>query len=139
MDKNPEVDTTDIKRIAEAYSHRVWNKKDISAINELIDPNLAIHSPLGDFQGRESLKKIVQEWLKGFPDLFVINTATVCEHDLVVMQWKAQGSHRAEFRGMPPSGKSIAYNGVTIYRIRDGKITEYWTYLDMQHLLNQLS
>lgn len=127
------------KRIAEEYAERVWNHKDLSAIDEFLSRECVIHSLLGDFYGPKSMKKIVQTWLSGFPDLIVNNTEVVAENDFVVIHWRAQGSHQGEFKGLPGTGKPVFYSGATIYRIRQDKIVEYWAYLDMQHLLAQIS
>jgi len=126
------------KNIAEEYATKIWDNKDLSAINDLLDPTIVIHSLLGDYHGQEAMRKIVEAWLTAFPDLMVKNIATVCEKDLVVIQWKAKGTHKGEFKGIAPTGKPISYEGVTIYRIKDAKITEYSAYLDMQYLLNQI-
>jgi len=127
------------KAIAEVYAHRIWDDKDLSAINELLDQKCIIHSSLGDFHGPESMEKVVQAWLIGFPNLAVKNTAVICDKDLVVLQWQAQGTHQGEFKGIKPTGKLVSYAGVTIYRISQSKISEYWSYLDMQYLLKQIS
>lgn len=55
-----------------------------------------------------------------------------------MIQWRAQGTQSGEFKGIKPTGKSISYEGVTIYKIFHNKITEYWAYLDKDHLLNQI-
>jgi hypothetical protein len=128
-----------IKAIAEAYASRIWDEKDLNAIDELLDKKCIIHSLLGDFHGPESMKKVVHTWLSGFPDLAVKNAAVICEKDLVVLHWQAQGTHQGEFKGIKPTGKPVSYAGVTIYRISQSKINEYWSYLDMQHLLKQIS
>jgi predicted ester cyclase len=84
------------------------------------------------------MKEVVQAWLKGFPDLRVDNDIIIGENDLVSIQWRANGIHKGEFKGIKHTGKPVAYSGVTVYRIKDGKIIEYWAYLDMQHLLSQI-
>jgi predicted ester cyclase len=113
-------------------------KKDLAAIDELLDAKILIHSRLGNFTGRDSMKKIVGSWMIGFPDLTVDHMAVVCENDRVFIQWKAQGTHVGEFKGIAATNRKIHYEGVTIYRINMGKIVEYWSYPDMQHLLEQL-
>lgn len=127
-----------IKEIAEEYAHRIWDEKDLTAIVDLVDPKVVIHSLLGDFHGTEPMREVVVAWQKGFPDLVVKNSAIICEGDLVAIHWYAQGTHRGEFKGINPTGKFVSYSGVTLYRIREGKIKEYWAYLDMQHLLRQI-
>lgn len=131
--------TKAVKQVAEAYAHRIWDDKDLKAIDELIHQNCVIHSLLGDFYGPAPMKKVVQAWLNGFPDLVVKNTFVLCEEDLVVIQWQALGSHLGEFKGIQPTGKSISYTGVTIYRICENKIIEYFAHLDMKHLLDQIN
>lgn len=127
-----------MKEIAETYMRRIWNEKDLSAIDDLTHKEVVAHSPLGNFHGREVMKKVARTWLTGFPDLAVKNIAVISEGDLVVIQWQAEGSHQGEFKGINPTGKRVSYAGVTIYRFQEGKIVEYWAYLDMQHLLEQL-
>ncbi|MGA8165106.1 MAG: hypothetical protein WB791_08805 [Waddliaceae bacterium] len=48
------------KSIAEEYTRRVWDDKDIKAIDDLIDNDAIIHSLLGDFYGPASMKTVVQ-------------------------------------------------------------------------------
>ncbi len=70
-----------------------WVKKDITAIDEFMDPNCMIHSPLGDYIGQYAMKNVMEAWIKGFPDLKVENLITISEKDRVVLQWKAYGTH----------------------------------------------
>lgn len=125
-------------QIAKTFAKRLWDIKDLKAIQDFFDPKCILHSSLGEFSGVDSMEKIAQAWLKGFPDLFVENIAIISEKDLVVIHWKAKGTHLGEFKGIAPTKKPISYSGVTIYRIEHQKIVEYWAYLDMYHLLNSL-
>lgn len=126
------------KETAEAYANQVWNDKEISAVDNFLHQDAVIHSLLGDYHGIKAMKEVVQAWLKGFPDLRVDNDIIISENDLVSIQWRAQGTHQGEFKGKKPTGKPVTYSGVTVYRIKDNKIIEYWAYLDMQHLLSQI-
>lgn len=126
------------KEIAEKYANKVWNDKEVSAIDRFVHKDVLIHSLLGDFRGTQAMKEVVQAWLKGFPDLSVKNELIISENDLVSIQWSAQGTHKGEFKGKKPTGKPVSYSGVTVYRIKNDQIIEYWAYLDMQHLLSQI-
>lgn len=127
-----------VKEIAQAYANQVWNDKLIEAIEKFVHPDVVIHSLLGDYHGKKALKAVVETWLKGFPDLHVDNSIIISENELVSIQWIAKGTHRGEFKGRKPTGKQVSYSGVTVYRINNGQIIEYWAYLDMQHLLSQI-
>ena len=126
------------KEIAEGYANKIWNEKDINAIDKLVHQDVVIHSLLGDFNGTKAMKEVVQAWLKGFPDLIVKNDLVISENDIVSIQWRAQGTHQGEFKGRQQTGKQVSYSGVTVYRIKYDKIIEYWAYLDTQHLLSQI-
>ena len=126
------------RKIAEDYANTIWNQKEISTIDRLIHKDILIHSLLGDLRGAQAMKEVVQAWLKGFPDLSVKNELIISENDLVSIQWSAKGTHKGEFKGKKPTGKPVSYSGVTVYRIKNSQIVEYWAYLDMQHLFGQI-
>lgn len=132
------MDKSSIKEIAEKYANTVWNAKEISIIDRLVHPDVLIHSLLGDFKGVQAMKEVVQAWLKAFPDLSVRNELIISENDLVSIQWNAKGTHKGEFKGRKPKGKPVSYSGVTMYRIKNDQIVEYWAYLDMHHLFGQI-
>lgn len=129
---------TSIKKIASEYTHQIWNEKQIDAVDRFVHQNVIIHSSLGKYSGVQAMKKIVHVWLDGFPNLRVDVDNIISENDLVSIQWQAHGIHSGEFKNILPTGKVVSYCGVTIYRIRNEKIVEYWAYLDMKHLLNQI-
>lgn len=128
-----------VKEIAKQYSEGIWDKKDLSSIEKFLDQHVLIHSLLGKFYGHDAMREVVVAWQKAFPDLQVNNNTIIEENDIAVIHWEANGTHLGEFKGIQPSGKKISYSGVTIYRILNEKIIEYWAYLDMHHLMKQLS
>jgi steroid delta-isomerase-like uncharacterized protein len=124
--------------IATTYAARIWDRQDLTAIDDLMHPDLVIHSLFGNYHGTDSMRRILNAWLVGFPNLIVSVVAVTSQDDRVVIQWIARGTHLGEFKGRPPTGRKIEYEGVTVYHVREGKIVEYWAYLDMLHLLSQL-
>jgi steroid delta-isomerase-like uncharacterized protein len=58
--------------------------------------------------------------------------------DTVVTRWRGRAVHKGDLLGLSGTGRRIAVNGMTIFRIRDGVITEEWTEFDGLALLNQL-
>lgn len=127
------------KQIAISFAKRIWEEKNLNLIDELMDPNVVIRSLLGNFYGRQAMKDLVKVWFLAFPDLKVETTSVISEKDLVMIQWNAQGHHLGEFKGFKASGRPVKYTGVTIYKVHKNLITEYWSYLDMQNILSQIS
>ena len=58
--------------------------------------------------------------------------------DGVVARWVGSGTHQAELMGVPPTGKQIEGEAISVFRIEDGKIAEKWTVWDALGLLQQV-
>jgi predicted ester cyclase len=63
---------------------------------------------------------------------------TVSEGDRLVVRWTATGTHGGMFRGLAPTGKQINIEGVTLARVKDGKLTEDRVYFDRMTMFEQL-
>ena len=74
----------------------------------------------------------------GFPDLQATVHDQVADDDKVVTRKTLHGTHRGEFMGIPPTGRSAALEIIDILRVRDGKITDHWCVVDQLGLLQQL-
>lgn len=123
---------------AETYAKRIWDDKDLSAIDAFFDKEAIIHSSLGKFIGSEMLKEVIKTWFSAFPDLRVKNLHTIRKEDCVTIYWKAEGHQTGEFQGIKPTGKKVAYSGSTLYRLKGNKIIEYRANLDLKHIVSQL-
>jgi steroid delta-isomerase-like uncharacterized protein len=58
--------------------------------------------------------------------------------DEVVVRWVGSGTHVAEVNGIPPTGKSIRVDAITIHTVKDGKITRSREVWDTLGFLQQL-
>ena len=58
--------------------------------------------------------------------------------DRVVARWVGSGTHVGELMGIPATGKPIAVEALSVFRIADGKIAEEWTVWDALGLLQQV-
>ena len=58
--------------------------------------------------------------------------------DTVVTRWRGRAVHKGDLLGLPGTGRQIAVNGITIFRVHDGLITEEWTEFDALGLVSQL-
>lgn len=126
------------KDIIKQYSKKLWEVRDLSVIDDCVDPDAKIHSPLSTIAGKETMREIVDKWLTAFPDLHITWEDFIAEGDRVVSRWHAEGTHLGGFFDTKPTHKEIKYSGVTTYRLKNGKITEYWTLVDMHSILSQL-
>jgi steroid delta-isomerase-like uncharacterized protein len=108
-------------------------------IDEAVDPNLLFHAPVpSDMTGVQALKQVWVTLLRAFPDLHVAIEDVVAEGDKVVYRNTVTGTHQGEYRGLPPTGRSVTYNEIFIIRFADGRIAEIWGVVDVLAQLKQL-
>lgn len=126
------------KRIARRFPEEVATEGDISLIDELCTDDVIEHSPLGERQGREELKKQSEYIHAAFPDVSVTIEDAVVEGDTVAQRLMFRGTHKGEFMGIEPTGTEIEIRNMLFTRIENGQITERWLLPDTLGLLQQL-
>lgn len=123
--------------------HDAVNSGDLDAISkaidEVVDPGLVFHAPVpSEMTGVQALKQVWVTLLRAFPDIQVTTEDVVAEGDKVVYRNTVTGTHRGEYRGMPPTGRSVTYGEIFIIRFADGRIAEIWGVVDVFAQLQQL-
>jgi predicted ester cyclase len=66
----------------------------------------------------------VERFLAGLPDLKFNADDIISEGEKLVVYWTITGTHRGEFLGVPLTNKRVAFSGITIHLIAEGKILE---------------
>jgi hypothetical protein len=108
-------------------------------IDEVVEPNVLFHAPAPiDATGAQALKQVWAVLLRAFPDLHVAVEDLIAEGDKVVCRDTVTGTHLGEYRGLPPTGKSVTYNEIFIVRFAGGRIAEIWGVVDVFSQLQQL-
>ena len=108
-------------------------------IDELVEPDVLLHLPLPiQATGAQALKQVWAMLLRGLPDLHLTVDDLLAEGDKVVSRNTVTGTHQGEYRGLPPTGKSITYNEIFIFRLANGRIVEIWGVVDVFAQMKQL-
>ena len=77
--------------------------------------------------------------LAAFPDMRMTVEDVITSGDKAVARLRVSGTHKAEFMGMPATGKSVAVNLIDITRFSDdGLAREHWGVVDQLALMQQL-
>ena len=117
------------------------NRADL--IEEFVAKDVRVHpgSPDQDpaTEGSDALAPAFEHVHTVFPDLHVTIEDLLGEGDRVVARWTARGTQRAEFLGVPAKGAQATWGGIDVYRLRDGKVEEWWRNDDTPGLLRQLT
>ena len=108
-------------------------------IDEVVEPNVLFHTPAPiDAGGAQALKHVWTVLLRAFPDIHVAVEDVIAEGDKVVYRNTVSGTHQGEYRGLPPTGKSVTYNEIFIVRFAGGRIAEIWGVVDVFSQMQQL-
>lgn len=119
--------TDEPKTVVRRYLDEIVSRGRLELGSELIDRDVRFTSPYTaqPIQGRDGLLAMLAGLHTAFPDFFLREEQLVAEGDLVASRWVAGGTHTgAEFAGAPPSGRRFEIDGMSIYRVRDGRIVE---------------
>lgn len=109
------------------------------SIDELVEPDATIRTPLpSDATGAQVLKQVWSVLLRAFPDLQLDVKDLIGEDDKVVARIVVTGTHRGDYMGVEPTGKSIAYDEIFIFRFVNGRVVETWGVVDVFSQMKQL-
>src|SRR5438105_4494882 len=109
------------------------------AIDELVEPDALIRTPLPiAVSGAQALKVVFATLQRAYPDIHVTVEDLIAEGDKVVGRNSVTGTHQGEYMGIPPTGKSVTYNEIFIFRVLNGRIAETWGVVDVLSQMRQL-
>jgi predicted ester cyclase len=124
----------DNKAIVGIWFTRFWGEKcDLKVVDEIAAPDMllkySLHAPR---KGREDIKAFMTDFRAAFSDLNFWGTADlIAEGDYVVGQWEGGGTHNGpaftDFLagGLPAkTGRKMHFTGLTVLKLKDGKIIE---------------
>ena len=124
----------DNKAVVGRWFTKFWGETfDLDVVDEIAAPDMllkySLHEPR---KGREDIKTFITDFRTAFPDLKFWGTAELlAEGDYVVGQWEGGGTHTGPafkdfLAGALPAntGRKMRFTGVTVLKVKDGKITE---------------
>jgi len=133
--------------IVRRFFDLVWNRGDLSAIDDLVDDNF-INFGVRQPGGHAAMRHIVTVWRTAFPDQRFEILEEIVDDDKVVTRGLARGTHLGEFQQgvgpgrimgtMAPTGRSFEADQIHIWRVQGGKIVEHSASRNDLLLLNQL-
>ena len=134
------TDTDANKKIITSFIDRLFNQGDLTAVDEYLSQDFVNHDrPFGASTDREGMRAAARMFRAAFPDWHSELHLLLAEDDLVAEVFTASGTHRGEMTGgVAPTGQEVSLRGITVFRVRDGRISERWGRLDDLGFLQQL-
>jgi len=108
-------------------------------VDEACQPDVLIRTPLPlQTTGLEAIKEVWATLHRAFPDLTVTIEDLIEEGDKLVARNTVTGTHQGEYMGVPPTGRSVKYNEIFVFRFANGRIAETWGVVDVLSQMKQL-
>jgi steroid delta-isomerase-like uncharacterized protein len=132
------------KAVVKRFIEEMWNQRKLELADELFAPDCITHQLRtgADAQGSprspETVKREAAGWFTAFPDLRFDLEQMLAADDQVVSRYTMHGTHKGNWMGIPPTGKSVSVPMIAIHRIRGGKIVEDWVLVGSLTLFQQL-
>lgn len=124
------------KLIARRFFEEVWNHANDSVVEQSLAPDFIEHFP-GMEGGREGFVKTARLFREAF-DIHLTIEDEIAAEDKVVHRWTWRCIHKGPLFGIPPTGKTVEFSGITIVRLAQGQIVERWANLDELGMFQQM-
>lgn len=130
------MDITDtIERV-----RQLWNGGDPQGAHDVYADDFVFHSTTlaQPLEGREALFGYINEIRNAFPDFRLNLDDVITEGDKIAVRWTWTGTHRGEWMGIAPTGRTVTQTGVTLVKRMSGRTVEEFVATDQYSLLEQL-
>jgi len=132
------VSTDTNKEIVRRLGVEPW-EGNLGVIDELVAADYVGHDPAQpELHGPDGIREFITTYLAAFPDGKITIDEQLAEGDLVASRWTGRGTQQGELMGVPPTGKQVTVSGITISRVKNGKVVEEWSNWDTLGMLQQL-
>jgi steroid delta-isomerase-like uncharacterized protein len=128
------------KALAREMVEQIFNRANMSRADEYLAPDFVEREelPPGIPRDREGVKQLTGMLHSAFPDFKATIDDLVAEGDRVVIRQTWRGTHKGEFMGIPPTGRSVSFGVIDVIRVAGGKFVEHWGLMDSMSLMQQL-
>lgn len=122
---------------------QVWdnviNKGQIDQINDKnFAENITMVSSPQNIVGIDAFKAHYQNYLTGFSEVLFTIKDIFGQGDNLVKHWSFTGRHTGTFFGIPATGKLVDVEGVTLVKMKGGKIAQEQDFMDSMVFFQQM-
>lgn len=132
------ADESALNRTVQRFATEIINRQDVSAVDRLFTKDYRQHTPQARNLPAKAFKGFAMAVFKAFPDVRARYTPLVAKGDRIAVIGAVSGTQKGAFFGMPPTGKTIRWTEMHVFRIRNGRIAEHWVQADMFGIIQQI-
>jgi predicted ester cyclase len=116
---------SDNRELARRFFEDFCTKRQRALATELMAPDFAGHDPqVPGLNGPDAMADAVAIFQDGLDGAWTVEQIIPGEGGYVTVRWTGTGTHNAPLMGIPPTGKQVRVDAISVLRIADGKIAE---------------
>jgi steroid delta-isomerase-like uncharacterized protein len=129
------------KKILRKLLGLAFNRGELKTCVQLMVPDFIANIPGAPqpIRGRDAWERGAQEFRKAFPDLQACIEDIFGTHERVAVRLRFRGTHRDSFQGVPPTGGSVTFTSIELYRLSGDRLAEELVAPDMNTLMRQIT
>ncbi|MFO7544026.1 MAG: ester cyclase [Trueperaceae bacterium] len=112
------------------WHNDLFTAGNLDAAEDIVTTDFVAHVAGRDFHGVAGAKEAANFIRTAFPDAVIQHHDVVASEDRVAIRWVGDGTHRGDYAGVPATGKRIHIEGIDMFHVENGKITEVWVTYD---------
>lgn len=116
----------------------VWTTGDEPMARKILQPDFKFILAFTTVNGIEDFLALVRRNRTVFENLTYVPTDVVADEGGAAAYWKMASKHIGTWRGVPASNNDVAIEGMSLFKFRDGKISEITVQNDVFGLLRQM-
>ncbi|HET8780392.1 MAG TPA: ester cyclase [Agromyces sp.] len=117
------------REIARRFIEEVWNNGDLALAEDLLARGLVNHDPDGHTTDYDGFLKFIGTTREALPDIRFTIDDMIAEEDKVATRVTIHATQRAT-DGAAAAEQPVAWSGIGIVRVDDGRIVEQWADTD---------
>ena len=133
------MSTEQNKQIIRGFIDEIINTGDMDAAGDYVADDVIELAPFpGQGPGLPGLKDVLRGMRNAFPDMHWTVEEQIAEGDKVLTRFNWTGTHKAEFFGIPATGRQVSVWGMVIDRMESAKVKDTRILMDVFGLMKQL-
>jgi steroid delta-isomerase-like uncharacterized protein len=125
------------ERVVEAFLQDVINEHHGDHAINYLNPGMQWSGgTVGTVTGSANVAGLFASVVAAFPDAHITINDIFAQGDQVVVRVVVSGTQEGAILGIPASGRFVQWDGVDVYRLSDGKMSNIWAGDDWTAILN---
>lgn len=128
----------DNKTLVRQAIDEIYGKRNVDFLDQACSEQFQAEGPMLGRLNRQEYKRALRDYFDAFPDLQSRPVSLFGDGECVAVHWRAEGTQDGPLMDLEPTRRRVKLDGISIYRCKDGKITEMVDRYDMLSMLRQL-